>query len=479
MPKFLWASLLAALLSRYNDGSLAQQVTLAPMDGIVLERVQNSSSARYQPSSENFPNPERGFYVQKAYRPQPGEPPPRALDEGELKRWRASGISLLRMYYVLSEFREAPLSAELLARIEQDFATVRKAGLKVIPRFAYNFGPPGEPDASLEWILYHLDQLKPLLSNNYDVIAFMEAGFIGAWGEWHSSTHDFFEPNPGGRPRLNEKSRAVIDKLFDAVPPARMIAFRYPQIKMELFGPEPLSETEAYTETPKARMAAHNDCFLASKSHRGTFTKNIEQEREFYRQDNLFVPQGGETCSDGEEAQPYIGCENALRELEELHFTTLNIGYHKGVLDLWRTQGCFGEIERRLGYRFRLLDSEATLSGDELLLSFRVSNDGFGNLYNRRPVYVVLRSVTGGDEFRFQVPKIPAGGCQGRTTQVSLSLRLPETLPAGDYEVLLWLPDSAETLRDRPEYAIRFANEGVWEEASGMNRLQHVISVTR
>ena len=86
MPKFLWASLLAALLSRYNDGSLAQQVTLAPMDGIVLERVQNSSSARYQPSSENFPNPERGFYVQKAYRPQPGEPPPRALDEGELKR---------------------------------------------------------------------------------------------------------------------------------------------------------------------------------------------------------------------------------------------------------------------------------------------------------------------------------------------------------------------------------------------------------
>jgi len=35
MPKFLWASLLAALLSRYNDGSLAQQVTLAPMDGML------------------------------------------------------------------------------------------------------------------------------------------------------------------------------------------------------------------------------------------------------------------------------------------------------------------------------------------------------------------------------------------------------------------------------------------------------------
>ena len=71
------------------------------------------------------------------------------------------------------------------------FADIREAGVKAIIRFAYNQGPypDSEPDASKAQILRHIEQLAPLLQNNADVIAWLEAGFIGAWGEWHTSTN--------------------------------------------------------------------------------------------------------------------------------------------------------------------------------------------------------------------------------------------------------------------------------------------------
>lgn len=32
----------------------------------------------------------------------------------------------------------------------------------------------------------HLDQLKPLLEKNKDILHVVQVGMIGAWGEWHS-----------------------------------------------------------------------------------------------------------------------------------------------------------------------------------------------------------------------------------------------------------------------------------------------------
>ena len=57
----------------------------------------------------------------------------------------------------------------------------RKAGIKIILRFAYSIAMD-EPDAPLSVILQHLDQLKPILQENKDVIAVLQAGFIGSWG---------------------------------------------------------------------------------------------------------------------------------------------------------------------------------------------------------------------------------------------------------------------------------------------------------
>ncbi len=183
-----------------------------------------------------------------------------------------------------------------------------------------------------------------------------------------------------------------------------MIALRHPRLKTDLYGPEPLTAKEAFSGIPKARIGAHNDCFLASATDYGTWSKDIVAEKAFYHQDNLFVPQTGETCNVDEAAQPFITCENALREFANLRFSSLNSQYHRGVLASWTKGGCMPEISRRLGYRFRLVESSAQVEGKQLRVSVTVHNDGFASPYNPRPVFLVLRNRATGATQRVPVP---------------------------------------------------------------------------
>ncbi len=50
-------------------------------------------------------------------------------------------------------------------------------------------------------------------------------------------------------------------------------------------------------------------------------------------------------------------------------------------------------------------------------------------------------------------------------------------IPKSDYEILMFLPDAFSSIAARPEYAIRFANENVWEEKTGYNKLGFKIHV--
>jgi hypothetical protein len=50
-------------------------------------------------------------------------------------------------------------------------------------------------------------------------------------------------------------------------------------------------------------------------------------------------------------------------------------------------------------------------------------------------------------------------------------------LKKGNYDLLLALPDQYSTLSQRPEYSIRLANEKVWEEKTGYNKLNGVLVV--
>jgi hypothetical protein len=461
------------LLTVFGLASLSWSATLR-LDA----RAQAASVVTYTASDEDFANPERGFFVQRSYNPARANP--RGLDVEQLRGVREQQLSVVRMLYSLAAYRDEAIPAEYLTQIEADFAAARQAGVKLIPRFAYNSGPIGAPDAPLDRMLAHIDQLTPVLRANSDMLAFLEAGFAGAWGEWHNSTNGLFTTGTGAAPTVNERTRALTEKLLSALPVDRMIALRCPRFKTDLFGEAPLTAAEAFSGTARARTGAINDCFLASPTDSGTFTRRIVDEKAFFHQDNLYVPQGGETCSTSAAAQPFIGCENALKEMAYQRYSTLNIDYNRGVLKGWDSGGCMPEIRRRLGYRYRLVESrapESVRAGGALTVTISVVNDGFANLYNPRPLEVVLRHRTSGQIHRLRTVEDPRHWLPGEPRTVDLTGGIPASATAGEYDVLIHLPDAGATLQDRPEFAVRFANENVWEPATGMNSLRRQVRV--
>lgn len=435
----------------------------------------------YAPLDGDIANPERGFYRQ--FVPFWLGTQRFPLADAPLAAVRQEGLSMVRAYFVLDEFTGTPLPRQALDAIADDFAAIRAAGLKIIPRIAYNF-PSNQDyrqaqDAPLDRVLGHLDQLAPLLVANADIIAFVEAGFIGAWGEWHSSSNGLLEPDR----RLNSRSAAILSRLLNVLPASRMVALRYPFHKQQLFGLAPLPPAAAFSGSAQARVGAHNDCFASGPTNAGTFapppvlSQTIDALKTYLSLDNRFVPQGGETCGAEEgltALPPEAHCLSAVADLARLRWSTLNLDYHPAVLTLWRQEGCFDEVRRRLGYRFRLIDAQVqarAVPGRRWALTLRVANDGWAAPYNPRLAELVLRHRTTGNLARFPIAADPRYWAPGTTSTVSFEMVFPDGLEEGPYELLLHLPDPERGLYGQPVYSIRFANTGVWEAGTGFNRL--------
>jgi len=426
-----------------------------PSKPVAPTREPISQTVFFSPLTGEVLNPERGFryYVE------------RLTPETSFVSFRSLGTTLVFAYVRLDDYREKPLSQEFLDGLDRAFAHAREGGVKLVLRFAYNAGPYPKslPDADLPHILQHIDQLTPVLRKNADVLAWLQAGFIGAWGEWHTSTH--------GLDRDPEAKKAVVWALLDALPRSRMIQLRYPGDLIRWY-PQPLQQDQAYTGLPQARLGFHNDCFLSSEDDVGTYNRdgrNTRQEDELYLSHSTrYTPAGGETCR---VYPPLQRCDVAIREMERLHFQALNLVYNKRVIRNWKREGCFEEIQRRLGYRFVL--EKATFPtrlspGTPLRVTLFLRNEGFGNPINPRPVYLVLE---GPKTYRFQVRTGGPVWWHPGSRKVTLLAQLPTFMPKGRYRLALWLPDGMESLQEDPRYSIRFANEGVWDEERGWNVL--------
>jgi hypothetical protein len=397
-------------------------------------------------------NPERGFHTDVDL-----------LTDTDLTYVRGKGRTLVRSYVRLDDYRDAPIDAAFLDRLDQSFSHLRQAGLKVVLRFAYNFGI-GQPDAPESRVLSHIGQLAPLLQKNADVIAVLQAGFIGAWGEWHHSTSGLEAP---------AAQKNTLFALLGALPSNRMVQMRYPAGKISMFGCT-LASSDAFTGALPSRVGHHDDCFLAGPGDTGTYPDNDpEPIKSYVATEGRFVPVGGETCGVD---PPRSDCATALAELERLHWSYLNGDFMHEVLDGWQAQGCLTEIRRRLGYR--LLLTEASFNrrvapGGIVTLHFTVRNSGYASIYNPRTVYVVL----GEGPTRSAAPLDgidPRQWSAGSDAGVDVRLRVPATSSAGSYRLALWLPDSDARLRDDPRYAVHLASSAGFSDADGGNAIADV-----
>jgi len=376
-----------------------------------------------------------------------------------LNSFRSANFSIIWRYFYLEKFIRSKISNDYLNNIQQDFNTIRMSGIKVIVRFAYsdNQNMIGSLDANVTQVIEHISQLKPLLINNADVIMVVQAGCIGAWGEWYY-TDNFGFPNgfkPNSEPTSTDYSnrKLIIDALLNALPLDRKIQLRTPAHKINFDSnfKIPLSVSEAFTATNKARIGQHNDCFLASHNDFGTYS-NLTIDYPWLDQETLYLPMGGETCAVN---LPRSGCETALIELEKFHWTYLNIQYHPDVINTFRTEGCFETIQNRLGYRFELISGNFPKNASkksQIKIEFQIKNNGFSALINPRKAFLVFRSDF--LEYSIALKTNLNFWLANSLNTMSETIHLPDTLPIGDYELFLNLPDSYESMRNSEKVLI-------------------------
>jgi hypothetical protein len=249
--------------------------------------------------------------------------------------------------------------------------------------------------------------------------------------------------------------------------PNRYVQVRYPANIIEMY-PDP-------KDASRALVAHHNDCFLSSDTDVGTYERDgintIERDQAYLAELTRFTPMSGETCAPN---PPRSECVSAIQEMELLHFSAINEAYHKGILQSWEDGGCMEEITNRLGYRLSLTSAEfneEVRPGGLLNLTVHITNTGFAALMNPRPLYVVLQQPN--SIFLAKLELDPRTWQPG-SSSFAAKIRLPSRMEEGDYRLAVWLPDEAETLRENPQYAVQFANEGTWDDATGYNILGNV-----
>jgi len=419
--------------------------------------VAHSQTQSYTSSSEIISNPERGWYKFS-----------RAnsigtfsfLSQSSLTSMRVNEkITLMLRIYDLGAFKTTPISQTFLDNIQTDFKALRAAGVKCVLRFRYSESDDIEAPKAL--LLSHIDQLKVITIPNQDVISCVEAGFIGQYGEWYYSSNY----GTSSLTSQNIADRKEIGLKILELAPDRMVAFRTPTFQTLVGGTTPVSSTEAYKGTVNSRVALHNDAFLSSSSDVGTF-KNTSTEYPYLESQSKYTFCGGES---NQLNTTYQNCTNAVSMLNKFHYNYLNIGYYGATIDLWKTSGCYDEIQRRLGYRFEMLNS--TISNGSLTLNLQ--NVGFGNVFNDRKAFLVMKNTSTGSEYSFQLNTDVRLWHSGSPVQIVQNLNLD--VPVGTYELFLNLPDPKVK---SPLFSIQLANVGTWDSVKGYNKLNQTYTVT-
>lgn len=424
-------------------------------------------------NTTNFLNPERGFYTM--YEWHATNTTTTNLTKSVLTTIKSQGESLVMRLYYFENYCDSDLPANVLKAIAKDAQLLRDNGCKMILRFAYTNSNASEPyqDASPSIWKRHLEQLTPVLKDNVDVIAVVQAGFLGVWGEWYYSSE-------GTGEEIQQKVKTnLIDQLLAAVPASRAVQLRTPLYKTQYIGnTKPLTATEAFTGTPKARLGHHNDAFLSGESNMGTYT-NRTQDMAYIAADCLYLPNGGETCDTENNYLSYTTAAKAKEEMALLHYSYLHSGYAREVLDRW-SESDYNEIARKLGYRYVLVSGtypSSAVAGETMSLLLDVKNDGYAALYNERKAYLVLNNAS--HTYSLPLSSDPRLWTPGQTTTVNETITLPESIEQGTYNLYLHLPDIASTLASNPSFAVRCANKDVWDASTGWNNLKAQITINK
>ncbi|MCQ2340961.1 MAG: DUF4874 domain-containing protein, partial [Paludibacteraceae bacterium] len=230
----------------------------------------------------DFVNPERGFYHYSDVHLKGNGSGGLSTGSDEIKACQDDNISLLFRYFYLDRNgynSGTAITQQDLNMIANDFAVARQKGIKIIVRFSYGEdGYNGDnnwsfTEPSKSGMQAHMAQLKPVLAANADVIACVQAGFVGIWGEWYFSStfgKDWSKPNA-----VSDRND-LINSLLDMTPADRCLQLRTIHYITEYIGNgnrnynTKLNDQTAFSGSNQSRIGHHNDAFCANKENDGT-----------------------------------------------------------------------------------------------------------------------------------------------------------------------------------------------------------------
>jgi hypothetical protein len=393
-----------------------------------------------------MPNPERGFYTWS------GADMLTSFEPNSVRASFAAGYRLVHVPVVLGNYRNSDLPAAALDTMSQNFASLRAAGMKSTLLFSYDLTAGGR-DASALQIKRHVEQLQPVLAANADVIAFMRAGFVGAWGEWHSSqagnSCGYNSPTDVSCEQADANRLIVRDALLANVPSTTQLGFRFPRDLRKWYP----------NAAQQKRAGIHNDCFLAGPTDTGTFED--PGDRDYAKILTEQTAYGGELCENAETPLRDT-CADILTEGAQYHLAWLNIEYGLSTINRWKAEGCFADVSRMMGYRLQLdavSHAADAAAGQTLAINVDLRNVGWARMFSARQVVATFKHKVTGAAFQGS-----AGSLQTLPPQASTSTRLvinatvPRGAAAGDYALSLSVPDVFDSTAADPRFSVRFAN---------------------
>lgn len=388
----------------------------------------------------------------------------------------------------LDNYRTQNLPQSLLDELALTFTDARAAGVKLKVRFMYNYANVTNNDTTLAWMLAHMDQIAPVLNDNRDVIAVLDSGFVGAWGEWSILANSVIASGTWWTDPQRSARRTFFLHQLSVLHPDIMIGLRVPSpshgIRSIWEGSSwqmPLEDR--FLGGDRSRVGWYNDSLYTGQDNAGTFdyyNGHGETDRACFAWVGQYAATSGETSEAGQAhtgadaAGSSVVLEMARKGGPDLLFRRYNVAHY----NRWISDGHFPQISRRLGYRLTLL--EATVPtvitpGAPIAVTLRIKNSGFGKVYNPRPIDLVLEGAGGPHHVRLTADARRALPLAGQTVDLELTGTAPAGLPAATpYGLQLAFPDPdplSRGLGSRPSYSIRLANVGMWDAATGRHSL--------
>lgn len=356
-----------------------------------------------------------------------------------------------------------PLSDEFLEQLKQQLSHFRWNGTTAVIRFAYdNFDGYADCEPSMEGILYHISQLKPIIADFTDVLSCVESGFLGPWGEQHTSAIV-----------TKENIKTLADAMLDAVPEPITVSVRRPLYYAYAAGIDvaDLSQHRADENSKYYRLGVFNDGYLGSETDLGTY-KNREAEVDWLDYQATHTLFGGEVAANrSSDGKIYNSVGYMSEEMFKTHTSYLNKEWNDTVIAEWKNTAYTGDdplykglsgftyIENHMGYRFVLKDADCTSDGIGTQIRFTVENVGAGNVVKDYKTSLIFVDSEGNKTY--VDTRVDARNWKS-LTKVAETVDVPASLASGEYKVYLKIAD--------PKYnmmRIRFANSNEYSADLG------------